>query len=244
MPVVYLSPSTQETNYYPGGGNEEYYMNLIVDEMIPYLNSSGIQYIRNNPYRPVSSAINQSNSGTYDLHFSLHTGDTSGPDAGKLRGAKIFYIPGIPDSHRAATIIEKNLKDVYPIPDNVTQAPTNFLVELKDASAPAVMAEIARHDNADDAMWVRENVEDIAENLALSLAEFFSIPLITPQKAQVLSTPEEANLYARPSIDSNIVTKVPPGTNILVLGEWENWYIADYLGKIGYIEKFSDNIVK
>ena len=33
MPTIYLSPSTQEFNPYNGGGNEEYYMNLIADAM-------------------------------------------------------------------------------------------------------------------------------------------------------------------------------------------------------------------
>lgn len=37
MPIIYLSPSTQEFNPYYGGGNEEYYMNLIADAMEPYL---------------------------------------------------------------------------------------------------------------------------------------------------------------------------------------------------------------
>ena len=43
MPTIYLSPSTQESNLFVSGGSEEYYMNLIADAMVPYLNSSGIQ---------------------------------------------------------------------------------------------------------------------------------------------------------------------------------------------------------
>ena len=41
MPLIYLSPSTQEFNPYVNGGNEEYYMNLIADAMVPYLEASG-----------------------------------------------------------------------------------------------------------------------------------------------------------------------------------------------------------
>ena len=44
MPIIYLSPSTQENNIYVTGGSEEYYANLIADDMVPYLRSSGIQY--------------------------------------------------------------------------------------------------------------------------------------------------------------------------------------------------------
>ena len=56
MPMLFLSPSTQEYNmYYDGSGSEEYYMNLIADMMEPYLSASGITYGRNNPAGTVAS---------------------------------------------------------------------------------------------------------------------------------------------------------------------------------------------
>lgn len=54
MPNVFLSPSTQEWNQYINGGTEEQYMNLIADRMEPYLRSSGIAYVRNDPSRNVA----------------------------------------------------------------------------------------------------------------------------------------------------------------------------------------------
>ena len=41
MPIIYLSPSTQEANMYVNGGSEEECMNRLADAMIPYLNASG-----------------------------------------------------------------------------------------------------------------------------------------------------------------------------------------------------------
>ena len=41
MPIIYLSPSTQESNMYVNGGSEEEWMNRLADAMIPYLNASG-----------------------------------------------------------------------------------------------------------------------------------------------------------------------------------------------------------
>ena len=55
MPTVYLSPSTQEYNTYVTGNSEEYYANLIVDAMIPYLRASGIDFVRNDPGGTVAS---------------------------------------------------------------------------------------------------------------------------------------------------------------------------------------------
>ena len=44
MPIVFLSPSTQDWNpYVTGSGSEEYWMNRIVDAMEPYLRSNGIR---------------------------------------------------------------------------------------------------------------------------------------------------------------------------------------------------------
>ena len=67
MPIIYLSPSTQEWNLYLNGGTEEYYMNLIADAMVPYLRSCGIQYTRNTPNMTAASSIRASNAGRYDL---------------------------------------------------------------------------------------------------------------------------------------------------------------------------------
>ena len=35
MPIIYLSPSTQENNLYVTGGSEEEWMNRLADAMIP-----------------------------------------------------------------------------------------------------------------------------------------------------------------------------------------------------------------
>ena len=93
MPRIYLSPSTQEGNMYVIGGSEEYYMNLIADAMIPYLQSSGIQYTRNFPGESAAEAIAASNRGNYDLHLALHSNAAAGENAGRAQGVEIYYFP-------------------------------------------------------------------------------------------------------------------------------------------------------
>jgi len=74
MPIIYLSPSTQEKNMYvTGSGSEEYWMNRLADAMIPYLNSCGIRYRRNSPDMTAGSSIRQANSGWYDFYLALHS---------------------------------------------------------------------------------------------------------------------------------------------------------------------------
>ena len=70
MPIIYLSPSTQENNYYVSGGTEEQYMNLIADAMVHYLPASGIQYVRNTPSMSAASSIAASNADVYKRQVS------------------------------------------------------------------------------------------------------------------------------------------------------------------------------
>ena len=82
MAFLYLSPSTQEYNPYVNGGNEEYYMNLLADELEPYLHASGISFTRNTPSMTAATSIAASNAGDYDLHLALHSNATAGDQAG------------------------------------------------------------------------------------------------------------------------------------------------------------------
>ena len=57
MPIIYLSPSTQDWNPYVNGGTEEEWMNLLADKMVPMLDASGIRYNRNTPDMTAASSI-------------------------------------------------------------------------------------------------------------------------------------------------------------------------------------------
>ena len=64
MAFLYLSPSTQEYNPYVNGGNEEYYMNLLADELEPYLRASGISFFSHQRVYILSSMDAQSIAST------------------------------------------------------------------------------------------------------------------------------------------------------------------------------------
>ena len=86
MPVIYLSPSTQENNLYVSGGTEEEWMNRLADAMVPYLTASGIQYVRNTPDMTAASSIRASNAGNFDLHLALHSNAAPEGRYGQVRG--------------------------------------------------------------------------------------------------------------------------------------------------------------
>ena len=180
MASVFLSPSTQEYNITTAGQSEEYYANLIADAMIPYLNASGISYGRNNPSGNVNTSVAMSNSGRYDLHLAIHSNAAPENLAGMLQGSDVYYYKDSSKSKAAAEIFANNLKLIYWNPSDVTIVPNTTLAELRRTKAPAILLELAYHDNADDAQWLVNNIESIARNLSLSTADFLGVTFIEP----------------------------------------------------------------
>ncbi len=237
MPIIYLSPSTQENNMYVTGGSEEYYMNLIADAMEPYLRSSGIQYTRNDRNQNAAAAIAQSNIGNYDLHIALHSNAAPEGQYGEYRGVDVYYSPVSVRGRRAANIFVRNLKSIYPLPDRVRAVTTTTIGEVTQTRAPAVFLELGYHDNRNDALWVVNNIDAIARNLVLSLTEYFGIPFVEPipiRRGTVNVSSGTLNLRARPNTGSRIIASMPNGAELTVVGQWQGWYVVNYRGLVGY----------
>lgn len=237
MPSVFLSPSTQEWNKYATSGNEEQYMNMLADLMEPYMLASGITFTRNDPARNVNGAIEDSNSGWYDVHLALHTNAGGGQYAGVSRGIEIYYSPYSDYSRRLATIIANNMEVIYPIPSKVSTIPTTSLAEVTRTKAVAVLAELGYHDNYEDEAWLKDNLELIARTMVQSLCDYFGIPFVEPSPVRtgiVRTDGSNLNIRSYPSTDSYIVGKIPNGGQVNIYGETDNWYVVKYNGITGY----------
>ena len=237
MPIIYLSPSTQEYNPYVNGGSEEQYMNLLADKMVPYLDASGIRYSRNTPDMTAASSITASNAGNYDLHLALHSNAAPPAQSGTVQGSVTFYYPGSEEGQRAARIIANNLKTIYPNPNLVTAQPSTSIGEVTKVRAPSAFLELAYHDNPADAAWIKNNLDAIARNLVLSLTEFFGIPFLepVPSRAGVVDVSwGYLNIRSRPSADAPIIAHAPDGAPLTILNQDGNWYLVNYNGVIGY----------
>lgn len=239
MPIVFLSPSTQEWNpYVSEGNNEELVMNRLANAMEPYLRSSGIRFVRNDPERNVAGAIADSNAGRFDVHLALHTNAAPEQFAGILRGIDIYYAPNSADSEMLATIIANNLQRIYPLPNQVLARPTASLGEVLQTKAVAVLAEIGYHDNEADEQWIRGNLDRIAQNLVLSLTDYFGIPFIPagePFYGTVDTNGSRLNLRSYPALNGSILTQIPDNTQLILFGETDGWYVTEYSGITGYV---------
>ena len=237
MPIIYLSPSTQEFNYYVNGGTEEYYMNLLADKMVPYLDASGIRYSRNTPDMTAASSIAASNAGNYDLHFALHSNAAAGDQAGKAKGSIVFYYPTSVPGKRAAELVADALKTIYPDPNLVRTQSTTTLGEVAKVRAPGILLELAFHDNPEDAAWIKNNLDEVARILVLALTEYFDIPFFETENRRsgvVDVNWGKLNIRSRPTTDSSILAQAPDGAPITILNTANGWHLVNFSGTIGY----------
>lgn len=237
MKTVFLSPSTQEWNPYANGGNEQEQMNLIADAMEPYLTASGITYVRNDPDRNVTGAIADSNAGRYEVHLALHSNAAGAGSAGKVRGVEIYYSPYSEFGRRLAVITANNFTAVYPLPERVMTVPTTSLAEITRTRTVAVLCEIGYHDNAEDAEWIKNSRDIIAQTLVRSLCDYFGIPFILPGsgfEGIVSAGGSKLNIRDMPSVESRIIGTIPDGASVMVNGAAGGWYSVSYDGVTGY----------
>lgn len=237
MPKIFLSPSTQEWNQYATSGNEELYMNLLADRMEPYLRSSGIAFVRNDPSRNVNGAISDSNAGSFDVHLALHSNAAPESLSGRLRGIDVYFAPRSSYSEKLANIIANNLKSIYPLPDKVRAVPTSTLGEVLRTKAVAVLCELGYHDNYADEAWLKNNLELIAQNITRSLCDYFGIPFVPAGAVRwgtVTTDGSGLNIRSYPSLSGAIIGSMPDGATVMINGQTDGWYVVNYNGLIGY----------
>lgn len=238
MPMIYLSPSTQEYNEYADGwGTEEQWMNALADAMEPILFASGIRFSRNTPEMTAASSIRASNAGTYDLHLALHSNASGDGEAGQNRGILAFYFPGSGRGMRAAQFLADNLKAIYPLPELVRTEPTTTIGEVRRVRAPSVLLELGFHDNPEDARWIATHIDQMAQAIVLALTEYFGIPFFpasSPMPGEVRVENGVLDVYPRPDYDSPPIAQLYDGAQVTVLNEYYGWYLVRFGDQVGY----------
>ena len=172
--VIYLSPSAQEYNIgYGDFGSEEYRMNRIADLVEKMLKNQGYTVYRNNPNEKLSQIVRESNEINPDIHVALHS-NASG-DGFNAQGPEIFANRPNTPGDRLANLIYNEIMQIYPDPTKGRGVlHTSSLYEIIRTNAPAVLLEVALHDNPDDAEWIINNESQIARAIVNGINSYFS----------------------------------------------------------------------
>ena len=171
--VIFLSPSTQHANVgYGDFGTEEYRMNRITDIIEPLLKAKGYTVYRNNLDETLGAAVRKSNEIRPDIHVSIHS-NASGAGY-SARGPEVFANRPNTAGDRLAHFIYDEILKIYPDPSKGRGVLyTSTLYEIIRTNAPAVLIEIAFHDNPEDAAWIMNNENEIAQAIVRGIDNYF-----------------------------------------------------------------------
>ncbi len=169
---VYLSPSTQENNIgVDNYGSEEYRMNQITDVLEQILKSQRYIVYRNDPNDNVRQIVEESNLLNPSIHVAIHSNASNS----NARGPEIFTNKKNTPGDRLAQYIYNELISIYPDPELGRGIKyTDVLYEVVNTNSPSVLIEIAFHDNVDDANFIINNIDRIAEAIAKGINKYFN----------------------------------------------------------------------
>ena len=182
MPKIFISPEDRASNVYASTAlwngrttNEKEQMGRCADYLEIALKRCGFEVI-NAQYGNMYDRVSASNSWPADLHIAPHT---NGFD-GTVSGTRVHCYPS-EKSRLIGKLIQDRIAPMSPGTSERLVESTN-LYELRVPTMPAVLPEFGFHDNPEEAQWLIDNMEAIAEETCKAICEFFDMPYIAPEK--------------------------------------------------------------
>ena len=228
MPKVFLSPAQHAKPCLVPGCDERKHNNLICDAMIPHLDASGIEWMRNDwaEERP-AEIVKKSNAFRPDLHFTFHTNGGGGRRC-------TFYNSGSAKSVRFSQVLAKHYGVVYPhlikpsdkYPPSVCR---EYWTELTATTAPAVYAEQWFHDNETDCAWGHANIDETAKSHVAAICEYLGVAFVEAGEQQPGPEPQPD---PQP-VSSYTTYTIQPGDTLWTLAKRYNTTVAVLAGLNG-----------
>jgi N-acetylmuramoyl-L-alanine amidase len=152
-------------------------MNRLADKLQSILIDNGFNVYRNNPDKKIIDWGIESKENNCSLHLALHS---NGSSKHLKKGMEIYVNNYKSNMYSLATVLIDNLFEIYPYKeetlnyrgvkeglDNIGEVDPNYVKN-------GILFEIAYHDNREDAIWIINNIEDIAKNISNTLIEYYN----------------------------------------------------------------------
>ena len=223
MPTIYINTKNDYKSN-SDSSNCEYYSNLISSEIKNALNSNAISLTNNKIEREISEEI--PDFSNINLQIDSENNDSSNYII------SISYKSGIPQSQRLKNILEINLKNIIPKNTNIK------IIEAKENDFEEDVIIKINCSNEENFRWLRNNIENLSAAIIMSFTEYFGIPFIPYTGVIYGRAIKDANIFKRPNKKSEIVQTLTEGEKIKLLSQWEDWYVAEKNGILGYINTY------
>ena len=177
MKKIYLYPSDQVENLYAvGDTNEAVQCRKIAEALLPALELCGFMAKTDiTDEASMYDRVRQSNEWGADLHIAIHTNAHNT----KVKGTRLFCYDKTGEGYQACAAIMATLAPITPgNSDNITVL---HFYEVRDAKAPTVYLEVAFHDNPEEARWIIENTERIAEAVCQGVCAHYGVDYVNPE---------------------------------------------------------------
>ncbi|MDD3429811.1 MAG: N-acetylmuramoyl-L-alanine amidase [Oscillospiraceae bacterium] len=175
MPLIYISPSTQNYNVYAyAATNEAVQMQKIAEKTVELLRSYGCQAVLPGLYTDVEKRISEANAMGADCYVALHSSGGGGS------GAEGFYNPEKEGSNQLCEYIYKAVAHIGPsegrgVHNGMAAYGGLGYTELRLVKQAPCIIKVEFHDRTDLARWICEHTAEIAVAVTAGILRYFNM---------------------------------------------------------------------
>lgn len=176
MKKIYLSPSSQPANKYAvGNTNEQEQCRKIAAKCAEALKRCGFD-VKAGLEGTMYTRVAESNSWGADAHIPIHTNACDG----KVAGFRGFYFSTGSEGYKLVSAIADAVEPITPgTSDGLSAQPG--LYEVNNSNAPCAYLELGFHDNAEEAQYIIDHTEDLAEAICKGICKHYGVTYVAPK---------------------------------------------------------------
>ena len=178
MKKIFLSPERRPAPHGKYWGVDAYEHEVcceIAETVKSYLSFNGFNVFLANPEDTIYTRADWANNNGMDLYVCIHTNaSTNGTVEGTAQGPEMLAFQH-PEAIKANQCIYDEIMKIYPRKTNRGLKNGNAYTENASTVMVSAYAEIAFHDNGEDAKWIVNNKDSIAEAIAKGICDYYSV---------------------------------------------------------------------